>query len=188
MLIFLALIDGEENKNKFIELYEKYKNIVFAISLKIIKDYHLAEDATQIAFTKIAKNIEKVVSLNDLSQKSYISTIAKNTSLDLAKSERRFFTYDISKQYSLSENQSTENDYTTKEQYDEILKIIFEMDEKYKDVLTLYYLVGLSVKEIAIALGRSMNSVNTQLTRGKQLIIKKFKELNIKWHLRRQKY
>ena len=62
------------------------------------------------------------------------------------------------------------------------------MDEKYKDVLTLYYLVGLSVKEIALALGRSMNSVNTQLTRGKQLIIKKFKELNIKWHLRRQKY
>ena len=62
------------------------------------------------------------------------------------------------------------------------------MDEKYKDVLTLYYLVGLSVKEIALALGRSMNTVNTQLTRGKQLIIKKFKELNIKWHLRRQKY
>ena len=77
MLIFLALIEGEENKNKFIELYEKYKNIVFAISIKIIKDYHLAEDATQITFTKIAKNIEKIVSLNDLSQKSYISTIAK---------------------------------------------------------------------------------------------------------------
>ena len=57
------------------------------------------------------------------------------------------------------------------------------MDERYKDVLMLFYLVGLSPKEISIALDRPLNTVNTQLARGKQLIIKKFKELNIKWLL-----
>ena len=57
------------------------------------------------------------------------------------------------------------------------------MDEKYKDVLMLFYLVGLSPKEISIALDRPLNTINTQLARGKQLIIKKFKELNIKWLL-----
>ena len=183
MLTFLALIEGEENKNKFIELYEKYKNTVFSICISITKNYHLAEDATQITFTKIAKNIEKIVSLNDLCQKSYISTIAKNAALNLSKSERRFFTYDIIKQYSLSSNESKQNDSETKEQYDEVLEIIFQMDERYKDVLMLFYLVGLSPKEISIALDRPLNTVNTQLTRGKQLIIKKFKELNIKWLL-----
>ena len=84
MLTFLALIEGEENKNKFIELYEKYRNTVFSICISITKNYHLAEDATQITFTKIAKNIEKIVSLNDLCQKSYISTIAKNAAINLS--------------------------------------------------------------------------------------------------------
>ena len=54
--IFLSLIDSDEDKAKFSNLYEQYKNLMFYIARDILKDEHLAEDAVQEAFIRIAKN------------------------------------------------------------------------------------------------------------------------------------
>lgn len=58
--LFLALIDTEEDKIKFVTLYEKYRKLMFYIANDILKDTDLAEDAVQEAFFRIAKNFKKV--------------------------------------------------------------------------------------------------------------------------------
>lgn len=180
MLIFLSLIEDENNKNKFIEIYEKYKGIIFAICVKITKNYHLAEDASQITFYRIAKYVEKISGLDETQQKTYISKIAKSAGIEVSKKENRFFSYDISTQYSLSENDNLQEEYISKDEYNHIINFILNMDEKYRDVLILNYVVGLSAKEIAGALDKPLSTVQTQLKRGKDLVKEKFKELNIK--------
>ena len=188
MLIFLSLIEDENNQNKFIEIYEKYKDLVFAICIKITKNYHLAEDATQITFFRIARYIEKISGLDEMKQKAYISKIAKSAGIKVSKKEKCFFSYDIGKQYSLPKDDNVQEEYITKDEYNHIIHFILNMDEKYRDVLILSYVVGLSTKEIAGALDKPIGTVQTQLKRGKELVKEKFKELNIKWQLTKQKY
>ncbi len=180
MLIFLSLIEDENNQNKFIEIYEKYNSMVFAICVSITKNYHLAEDATQITFYRIARYIEKISGLDEMQQKTYISKIAKSAGIEVSKKETRFFSYDISTQYSLSKDTNVQEEYISKDEYNHIINFILNMDEKYRDVLILNYVVGLSAKEIASALGKPLNTVQTQLKRGRRLIKENFKELNIK--------
>lgn len=50
MLIYLAILELEEDKIKFEKVYEKYRQIMFYVANKILKDDHLSEDAVHNAF------------------------------------------------------------------------------------------------------------------------------------------
>ena len=82
-MIFLGLLDTEEEQDKFEALFHRYKGMMFSTVNDIIKDKHLSEDIVQEALIKIANNIDKVD--DDISSnlaKSFILTITKHTALD----------------------------------------------------------------------------------------------------------
>lgn len=56
-MIYLMMIDGEEEKRKFVILYEKYRCLMLKVACNILQDNFLAEDAVHDAFMKIAGNI-----------------------------------------------------------------------------------------------------------------------------------
>lgn len=58
-----------------------------------------------------------------------------------------------------------------REQYDEVVAFIREMDPKYSTVLLLYFAEELTGEQIAKLLGISKNTVYTRLRRGKQQVI-----------------
>ena len=45
MILFLALIDDEEDKEKFVRLYEKYRYFLWYLANERLHDAGLAEDA-----------------------------------------------------------------------------------------------------------------------------------------------
>lgn len=53
MFLLLAMIDNEEDKSKFEQLYNQYKQLMFYIANGILHDENLAEDAVQ--HTKFCK-------------------------------------------------------------------------------------------------------------------------------------
>ncbi|EGT4060805.1 sigma-70 family RNA polymerase sigma factor, partial [Clostridioides difficile] len=57
MLIYLSIIDSEEEKDKFEKIYEKYKKLMFYIANQILQDEQLSEDAVHNAFLKIIDNL-----------------------------------------------------------------------------------------------------------------------------------
>lgn len=59
----------------------------------------------------------------------------------------------------------------TKENYRIVVESIMSLGEKYRDVLSLYYLNELSVSEIASLLLRKENTVKQQLARGRRKLI-----------------
>ena len=59
-MIYLMMIDAEEDKQKFAILYETYRHLMMKVALNVLKDTFLAEDAVHEAFIKIAKNMEKI--------------------------------------------------------------------------------------------------------------------------------
>lgn len=54
-MIYLMIIEAEEDKDNFVVLYKKYRTLVQTVCYNILKDNHLAEDATHDAFIKLAK-------------------------------------------------------------------------------------------------------------------------------------
>ena len=64
LFAFLALIENEDDKLDFEEIYYKYKDATFRRALWALNNNHYdAEEAFQIAWGKIAKNIDNAHSL-----------------------------------------------------------------------------------------------------------------------------
>ena len=78
---------------------------------------------------------------------------------------------DISDEEILSDENTLEN-LCRQENYNIIVDAIMSLDEKYRDVLSFYYLNELTVLQIAQLLSRNENTVKQQLARGRQKLIK----------------
>lgn len=59
MMIYLQTIDTAEDRSKFEQLYEQYKQLMFYTAFQILKRPQDAEDAVHHAFLSIAENISK---------------------------------------------------------------------------------------------------------------------------------
>ena len=67
----------------FEEIYSRMRKTVYYISLSILKDRSLAEDAMQSVFLSVLKNAERYRS--DTNASAWIARIARNESLDIKK-------------------------------------------------------------------------------------------------------
>ena len=56
MLVFLDLLDTQEQKNRFQQLYYEFNNLTMWIALQKLHNRQLAEEAAQDAWVYIAKN------------------------------------------------------------------------------------------------------------------------------------
>ena len=50
MFLYLSLIETEEDRIKFEDLFNSYKKTMYYIANSILKDEHYSHDAVQIAF------------------------------------------------------------------------------------------------------------------------------------------
>ena len=60
MLIYLQMIETPEDRSKFETLYEEYRDVMYAVAKKILRNNMDAEDALHQAFVNIAENMEKI--------------------------------------------------------------------------------------------------------------------------------
>ena len=68
---YLSVLNTEEEKNQFADLYLKYRDGMQKIAYSILHNNEDAEDAVHTAFLSIANNFEKISSLSSQKIKSY---------------------------------------------------------------------------------------------------------------------
>lgn len=143
MLAMMTLIDDDVQKALFKELYEKYRQRVFAISHSFLKSPALAEESTQETFFYIAKVISKLYDLKPPQRENYILITAKSFALDTKKKERKYL-------YS-EEIDDTFLDDKSMSAFElaDIRQAIDTLDEKDRDILYLHYSLGLDYKTAA---------------------------------------
>ncbi|MFA5153055.1 MAG: sigma factor, partial [Clostridia bacterium] len=90
MLIFLSLIDNNQDKKKFEILYNTYCKKMFYVADSILHDIYESEDAVQNALMSLAVNIDKIEDVYSQSTFSYIMTIARNAAIDLSRKRKDF--------------------------------------------------------------------------------------------------
>ena len=60
----LALLDTDEEKQRFTAIYNENKRLVHYIARRVLKDEQLAEDVTQDVFLRLAENFTKLSQKN----------------------------------------------------------------------------------------------------------------------------
>lgn len=163
--IYTAVIEDEKQKNKFEQLYEKYRDMMYYKAYEILKDSYMAEDAVHDSFLRIAKNMKSIKDVDSLKTKSFILTVTKNRAIDLYR-QRKTRNHVDWKEENIKEINSKEND--------PILKIlIMELPDIYRDILVLKYYHGYTYKEIAKIQGIQTQTVGIRLHRAKQMLQEK---------------
>lgn len=165
---YLSMLDTEDEKNLFEELYRKYSQDMYAVAFDILNNQADAEDAVHQSFLKIANNFTKISSIPRNEIKAYIVIICRNTSFNLYNQNKR----DSKRKCQLNESELVDDSFFEKESIDDLKKAIRLLDDKYKDVLYLYCLQGFSASETSKILDISVNNVRQRVMRAKQQLKK----------------
>ena len=170
MLIYLSMIDGEDEKAEFERLYRRYADSVFRRTLAILKNQQDAEDAMQETWIKIAQNICVLRDKEERTVCAYIMKVARNQSITLyrQREKREEMLCDP------EEEPSCDGDLFAICEEAEIAEIracFAELPECYRDILSLYFFYHHTIAEIAYLLDMKAATVNSRLTRGRKKLI-----------------
>ena len=80
--MFISAFDTEDEKSKFEKIYYKYRDMLYACALKIVKNSTDAEDVLHDAFIKTAKSIKQIDDISSRRTAAYLTVITKNTAYD----------------------------------------------------------------------------------------------------------
>lgn len=174
-MIILMMVDTPEQKRKFAALYERYRYLMFKVAFDILQDHHLAEDALQEAFVRVAKHMECIGQLEETATKRYLITITKNAAIDLYRKQNNLRSREIYVD-ELAEYPMP-LDYMAPEEDCEVLDILKRLPPKYRDVFLLKYSAHQSNRQIAEACGIREETVRQRLARGKRLIAEELEKI-----------
>lgn len=155
--------------NAFAVLANQYKNMVFSLALKMVKNREEAEEVAQDAFIKVYKSLGKFK--GDSKFSTWLYTITYNTCLDRLrkyKREQHTVTVDeyIENQLALADN--TLNSLEDNERKKIIQDCLLLLPGEDSFLLTLFYFEDQSVKEIAGIIGVNPNHVKIKLYRSRK--------------------
>jgi len=173
----LAMIEDEDDKKRFEELYYKYKNRMYSKAFNIIEDSQYAEDAVNMALYQIAAHIDKVEGLETARTEHFVMTIVQRVSFNILKKHKREKQYQI--HFDDLENMGHEamEAREANENLKEFLAgTMLKLLSPYKEVLLLKYADGYDNREIAAILDLTISNVNKIVTRGKKKLEKIIRE------------
>lgn len=173
--LFLALIDDLSDQELFINILDRYEKQMWYVANKVLNDTYYAEDAVQNSLLRISINIRTLRNLNDNQTRNYVLTAAKNAALDIIKKNNKLETVPIDLSLNLkNEIGSSEIDSYSNENY--VIYILNKLPQKYRDVMYMHFVLGMSEQEVAKSLGITINNVRQQIYRGRKKFAELYKE------------
>lgn len=165
--VYLTVLNTDEDKIKFEEMYIKYKQRLYKLSYSILHNKEDAEDAVHQSFLTIANNFEKIKTMSCHEMESYMVIIIRNNSIDTYNKNKK----NIERRAVLDEERLSINiDFFEDINYENLVRTISGLSQIYKDVLLLHYVNDFSVKEISRMLDISIDNVRKRLERAKRLL------------------
>lgn len=177
LFVFLSAIEAESDKRSFEEIYMGYRKQMFCLANSVLKNEQDAEDAVQNALFGIARNMETVAGIqNDADLRNYVLKSAKNAALNLLKSKKQrketVLVWDIAEDEELSDALFLDT-VCAHAAYEEAVAAIRQLDEIYRDALYNYFVLELSVSEIARLTETKSETVRKRILRGKNILLEK---------------
>lgn len=161
------IIDG--NTNAFSVLVNQYKDLVFTLSDKMLKNKEEAEEASQDTFVKVFYSLNKFK--GDSKFSTWIYKITYNTCLDRLKKSKKENNVVYIEDFSEQQVRAIEDVLDAIDEKDRNQKIqeclqLLPSEEAF--LLTLYYFDDQSIEEIAKVIDCNANNVKIKLFRSRK--------------------
>ncbi len=140
----------------FEEAVRKYAQNVSSACLMRLQNYADAEDCFQNTFLKLYKSSPEFHSENHL--KAWLLRVAINECKNCIRDSRRQLPLDFAVDQPAP---SAEDDV-------DLSWALLQLEGDYREVVYLYYVERMKVKEIAGILGKNPNTIKTLLSRGRE--------------------
>lgn len=142
--VFLSLIDSESEKEKFTELYNTYKDLLYWIALRKTNSVEDSEECVQETFFYVAKHFEKISDVKSKRTKGYLSAIVTGFAIDIYNNSKKVNTV------SLDDEDSSDIQYYENFEKTELLTAFDNiLDEESKIYFYLKYIYKYKSSEIA---------------------------------------
>jgi RNA polymerase sigma-70 factor (ECF subfamily) len=166
---------GDRDLGAFQTIYERYGDIVYSVSLRVVGDAHIAEDVTQDVFIRLWRRPEQF----DLRRGRFITwllSVARNRSIDERRSQSRRLRREALPPTTEEEDVLPSND----DRDDPALATVLSDDRRavraalavlppeQRLAIQLAYFGGLTQAEIAEKLGQPLGTVKTRIRLGMQ--------------------
>jgi RNA polymerase sigma factor (sigma-70 family) len=168
MLISEAL---KGNQNAYTILMHKYKQAIFGVAFKIVKQKEDAEDIVSETFSKAFKHLNTYT--KQFAFSTWLFKIASNTAIDKIR-KKNIPQISINDDNSLknynqiSTESNAEIEMIKKQEKKQVQLYLNKLDENSREILRLRYFEELSYDEIASGLNISLTNVKVQLHRAKK--------------------
>lgn len=178
--IYLGLDDEElmerlyfRDLQAFRALYQRYGNLVYSVSLRVVRDTQIAEDMAQEIFLRIWRKPDAYVAQRGRFV-TWLTSVTRNRAVDEVRSRSRRFRHETAS----PEEQEREiaapdsnNPALTAELSDQrrlILAAMSGIPSEQREVIELAYFGGLTQQEIAERLSQPLGTVKTRIRLGMQ--------------------
>ena len=151
------------DEGAFLALYDRFASRVYALTLRVLGDSMLAEEATQDTFLKLWSRARQFIpSQGELA--SWLLTIAYRTAQDRLRFENRRLSasnaQDPEEKWPIIADESTSN---SEARWRSLYFAVQSLPGEQRQVIDLAYYKGMSQSEIAEVLGWPLGTVKTRL-------------------------
>jgi RNA polymerase sigma factor (sigma-70 family) len=158
-------------------LVDRYKDLVFSLTIKMLKNREEAEEVSQDTFIKVYKSLPKFK--GDSKFSTWIYKIAYNSCLDRLKKNKKFYNNVPIDEFTEHQVKTIDNaleNLETKEREQAIQDCIALLPSEDGFLLTLYYFEEQSLDEISKVIDLTPNNVKVKLFRSRKKLATILKE------------
>ncbi len=165
------------SQKAYTELLDRYRDTIYFMLLKMVKNKNDAEDLTIEAFGKAFKNLEQYTS--DFAFSTWLFRIASNNCIDFLR-KRKTITVSIDENFEKDEYEYSFNiessDLNPEENFIKsqnsvlLAEIVKKMKPRYRELIELRYFKEFAYEEIAQHMNLPLGTVKAQLFRARELL------------------
>lgn len=162
-------------EKQFIESYDELSDAVFRHCFFRVSDREVALDLMQETFTKTWRHIQKGNDIHDV--RAFVYRVANNMIIDYYR-KKKSLSLDKLSEDEESSFEPTDDSYekiVSDAESREVREFVAELEEPYRQAVTLRYIDGLPPQDIAEIVGESANNVSVRITRGLEKLREKMK-------------
>jgi RNA polymerase sigma-70 factor (ECF subfamily) len=146
------------------EAVEEYGDMLYRICLVMLRNTADAEDAVQDTFIRFMQKAP--VFQGEEHEKAWLIKVASNVCKDMLRQRDKVTELD----------EATMNTIADSEDDTHILEALMQIPEKFRIVLTLHYIEGYKVDEIAQIIKKTSSAVKMRLSKGRKLLEDKYRK------------
>lgn len=164
---------GKEPKDKFEELYRRYRNMMYWTAYSLLKDTYEAESIVQDAFLLLSGKMDRIEEVESARTSAYLKVIVEHLSVNYLKRKKKVLLLEEVRGECVRDEKG---DPGQRDEERALREALEELPYPYYQVLVLQYYLEYSGKEIAETLKKTPANIRQIAKRARKKLKKRMEE------------